>query len=124
MDDFGTGYSSLGQLKQLQIDELKIDKSFITSLPDDEHNAAIVRSMIELAHNLKLEVVAEGVESAATLRWLNDHGCERAQGHYFSPAIPSEECINWIRNWERFAAEESASTDTSETMIFKPRPVI
>ena len=78
LDDFGTGYSSLSHLQKLPVDELKIDRTFVTQLPDDPQNAAIVKSVIELAHNLGLEVVAEGVETTAALRWLREQDREPA----------------------------------------------
>ena len=79
---YGTGQASLGYLKRLDIDELKIDKSFIIPLVDNEHDAIIVRSTIELAHNLGLRVVGEGVEDQTTLEWLRSAGCEQAQGFH------------------------------------------
>ncbi len=82
IDDYGTGQASLGYLKRLDIDELKIDKSFITRLVDNQHDAIIVRSTIELAHNLGLRVVGEGIEDESTLAWLRAAGCEQAQGFH------------------------------------------
>ena len=121
MDDFGTGYSSLGHLQQLPVDELKIDRSFVTNLPDKHQNAAIVRSIIDLAHNLGLEVVAEGVETTAALRWLREEGCERAQGYYLSKPIPSDEFESWLRNWQERAAEPESQPDPGDSLILKPR---
>jgi diguanylate cyclase (GGDEF)-like protein len=121
MDDFGTGYSSLGHLRALPVDELKIDRSFITNLPDQQQNTAIVRSIIELAHNLKLEVVAEGVESSAALRWLREEGCERAQGYYFSKPLPAENFVAWLRNWNSLADETDENTDYTDSLILRPR---
>jgi EAL domain-containing protein (putative c-di-GMP-specific phosphodiesterase class I) len=81
MDDFGTGYSSLSYLRRLPVSQLKIDQSFISGLSQGE-DEALVRSIIDLAHNLKLEVVAEGVESQALCDRLRDLGCDHAQGHF------------------------------------------
>lgn len=87
MDDFGTGYSSLAQLKRLPVDEVKIDRSFISNLEDDADNQVIVRSTIELAHNLGLEVVAEGVETEAEWQLLNGWNCDVAQGYLISAPV-------------------------------------
>jgi len=100
MDDFGTGYSSLEHLQQLPVDELKIDRTFVMPLPDHPGNSAIVRSVVQLAHNLGLEVVAEGVENIGALRWLREIGCERAQGYYLSKPMPASEFIGWVHNWK------------------------
>jgi diguanylate cyclase (GGDEF)-like protein len=88
LDDFGTGYSSLSMLKRLPVRELKIDRSFITDLLDDAGDAAIVRSTVELAHNLDLRVVAEGVESEAAWDLLASWDCDVAQGYHLSPPLP------------------------------------
>jgi diguanylate cyclase (GGDEF)-like protein len=120
LDDFGTGYSSLSHLQKLPVDELKIDRTFVTQLPDDPQNAAIVKSVIELAHNLGLEVVAEGVETTAALRWLREQGCERAQGFYLSKPMPAELFVSWLRSWERLANEEE-DCDPTDSLILRPR---
>ena len=90
VDDFGTGYSSLANLKRLPVDGIKIDKSFVIDMPHDASDAAIVRSTIDLAHNLGLRVVAEGVESHEAWRRLEDLGCDLAQGFHVSRPIPAE----------------------------------
>ena len=91
VDDYGTGYSSLSYLRSLPVDTLKIDRSFVTSMLHDEGNAVIVRSTIELAHNLGLRVVAEGVEDEATREALAMLGCHFAQGYYLSRPLPADE---------------------------------
>jgi diguanylate cyclase len=89
IDDFGTGYSSLGYLRRLPVDELKIDKSFVLEMTTDESDALIVRSTIDLAHNLGLRVVAEGVESAEAWMRLAALGCDLAQGFHLSRPLPA-----------------------------------
>lgn len=121
MDDFGTGYSSLSHLQKLPVDELKIDRSFIINLPDERQNAAIVRSIIELAHNLALEVVAEGVETTAALRWLREEGCERAQGYYLSKPMPAQDFEEWLGRWERLGRDMTEQHDPGESLILRPR---
>ena len=91
IDDFGTGYSSLSYLKQLPVDELKIDRSFVMDMTDNENDEVIVRATIELAHAMELRVVAEGVENQATLDRLIQMGCNIVQGYFFSKPIPAEE---------------------------------
>ncbi|MBI2704643.1 MAG: EAL domain-containing protein [Actinobacteria bacterium] len=96
IDDFGTGYSSLAYLKNLPIDELKIDRSFVGHMVRDDNDLTIVRSTIDLSHNLGLDVVAEGVEDAQTLRLLRDLGCDRAQGYHISRPVPADDLTAWI----------------------------
>ncbi len=91
IDDFGTGYSSLSYLKKLPVSEVKIDRSFIMDMANDEEDASIVRSVIELTHSLGLQVVAEGVENAETLSLLDELECDMAQGYYFSKPVPAAE---------------------------------
>ena len=96
VDDFGTGYSSLAYLKRLPVDELKIDRSFVTALATDEADAAIVASTIGLGHSLGLRVTAEGVEDRATWERLAALGCDLAQGYYIARPLPSEEFGPWL----------------------------
>jgi len=97
VDDFGTGYSSLSYLKQLPVDEIKIDKSFVISMALDDSDATIVRSTIDLGHNLGLNVVAEGVETVETFAQLLQGGCDVAQGFLFSRPVSSEAFQRWVR---------------------------
>jgi EAL domain-containing protein (putative c-di-GMP-specific phosphodiesterase class I) len=95
IDDFGTGYSSLAYLKRLPVDELKIDKSFVMGMATGEDDAMIVRSTIDLAHNLGLTVVAEGVETAAIFEQLRQLSCDEAQGYHIARPLPVEEFLLW-----------------------------
>jgi EAL domain-containing protein (putative c-di-GMP-specific phosphodiesterase class I) len=91
VDDFGTGYSSLASLQRFPIDLLKIDRSFVTRLPDEEDAGTIVWAVVRLAHNLHLRVVAEGVETPEQLAALKQYGCDIAQGYLFSKPVPGDE---------------------------------
>jgi EAL domain-containing protein (putative c-di-GMP-specific phosphodiesterase class I) len=99
LDDFGTGYSSLAYLKRLPVDELKIDKSFVMSMETDLDDAKIVRSTIDLAHNLGLTVVAEGVENAKVWDLLRELNCDQAQGYHMGKPMPSDEFRKWSASW-------------------------
>lgn len=93
IDDFGTGYSSLNYLKQFTVDTLKIDQSFIRNLPDNPDDAQITRTIIAMAHNLGLGVIAEGVETKEQLQFLQQEKCEEVQGFYFSKPLPEAEFL-------------------------------
>ncbi|HEV7888866.1 MAG TPA: bifunctional diguanylate cyclase/phosphodiesterase [Acidimicrobiales bacterium] len=112
IDDFGTGYSSLAYLKRLPVNGLKIDKSFVQHLTTDENDAVIVRSTIDLARNLGLDVVAEGVETKEAWDALHKLGCHLAQGYYLSPPLAADEFLQWWRSWtsrgERLAPGQQA----------------
>jgi diguanylate cyclase (GGDEF)-like protein len=97
IDDFGVGYSSLGYLSELPVDVLKIDRSFVMKMAESGHEAMIVRTTIDLGHNLGLEVVAEGVETVEVARLLRDGGCDLAQGFYFSHPQPAVELDEVLR---------------------------
>jgi diguanylate cyclase (GGDEF)-like protein len=97
IDDFGTGYSSLAYLKQLPVDELKIDKSFVLDLEERENDAVIVRSTIDLAHNLGLKVTAEGVETQAIWDILSILGCDFSQGYLMGKAMPADQLTTWLQ---------------------------
>ncbi len=96
VDDFGTGYSSLAYLRRLNVDELKIDKSFVLQLGSRDNDAVIVRSTVELAHNLGLRCVAEGVENTAALALLREWGCDVAQGYHLSRPMPAAAVLPWV----------------------------
>ena len=106
LDDFGTGYSSLSYLKQLPINTLKIDKSFIDNIVTNEREKAIVDGIIQLAQKIDLDVIAEGVETKEQIKLLKSMGCNQIQGYYFSKPLPASEIeekflkTNWIESYE------------------------
>lgn len=100
IDDYGTGYSSLNYISQLKFDELKIDKAFILDLDHSSRNLAIVKATIEMAKNLKLKVVAEGVESKAIELKLSESGCDIVQGYYYSKPLPFDDYLIWLDNYK------------------------
>ncbi|MEP7155076.1 MAG: GGDEF domain-containing phosphodiesterase [Betaproteobacteria bacterium] len=97
VDDFGTGYSSLSYVKNFPLDELKIDKLFVQHMRQSKADQQIVRSVIDLAHNFELSVVAEGVEDEATYKDLKKMGCDMAQGFLMSPALTSPKLLEWLK---------------------------
>ena len=99
MDDFGTGYSSLSYLKKFPIDVIKIDRSFIKDIPGNQDDMEITSAVIAMAHNLKLKVVAEGIETGAQLGFLRRHKCDIGQGYLFDRAIPGRELIDGLRRY-------------------------
>lgn len=109
IDDFGTGHSSLAQLRNIPLHELKIDRSFVSNILEEKENEAIVRSTIDLAHNMGLEVCAEGVENEETLRYLAGAGCEQAQGYYLSKPVPSDYLIDWLEKYKPVAYRDRRS---------------
>jgi diguanylate cyclase (GGDEF)-like protein len=107
VDDFGTGYSSLAYLRELPIDELKLDRSFVQPMADDPRAAAIVRSTISLAHSLGMRLVAEGVENEITAGHLALSGCDVSQGFFFSKALPPLELERWLDDRPDMAGMEA-----------------
>lgn len=98
IDDFGTGYSSLSYLKRLPANAVKIDKSFVIGMVQDPNDAAIVRTSVDLAHNLGLKVIAEGVESQDVMQLLGEQGCDSAQGYYITRPLSAEDFVRWVEN--------------------------
>ncbi|WP_163834897.1 putative bifunctional diguanylate cyclase/phosphodiesterase [Spartinivicinus ruber] len=115
IDDFGTGYSSLSYLRKLPIDTLKIDQMFVEDIPDDPDAASIARSIINLAHNLRLQVVAEGVENEKALGFLQAEGCDICQGYLFSPPLPAEQLLESYEQLTETAYMESTLAPQSVT---------
>jgi len=99
IDDFGTGYSSLSYLKRLPVNKLKIDRSFVMSMENSESDISIVRSTIDLAHNLNLEVIAEGIENEASWDLLAKMGCNYGQGYYMGKPMPAAQYSEWLEEW-------------------------
>jgi EAL domain-containing protein (putative c-di-GMP-specific phosphodiesterase class I) len=98
LDDFGTGYSSMAYLQTMPLDELKIDRRFISVIQSSRSDEAIVRAILQLAHALDLEVVAEGVEDANTWDILHEMGCDMAQGFLWSRPVPARDLAAWLAN--------------------------
>ncbi len=97
IDDFGTGYSSLSYLKRFPIDNIKIDRSFIKDIPGNSNDLSITHTIIDLTHNLRLKVIAEGVETSEQLEFLREHGCDEMQGYFFSRPLPEVEFLAFVQ---------------------------
>ncbi|MCB2029988.1 MAG: EAL domain-containing protein, partial [Rhodoferax sp.] len=98
IDDFGTGYSSLAYLVQLPLNALKIDRAFVLGLDQGRQSVMIVKSIMSLAHSLKLQVVAEGVETEAQAAQLHDMGCDLMQGYLFSKPLPFDQLVALLKD--------------------------
>jgi EAL domain-containing protein (putative c-di-GMP-specific phosphodiesterase class I) len=114
VDDFGTGYSSLAYLKRFPLDTLKIDREFVRDCVSDPDDAAIAQSIVSLAHNLGLQVVAEGVETREQLEYLASVGCDAMQGYYFSRPVPQQDCTKMLIENRRMSVQVPAVRAANE----------
>ncbi len=121
VDDFGTGYSSLANLRRLPIDELKIDRSFVAPMLYDESDLIIVRSTINLGHDLGLRIIAEGVEDCATMHQLALLGCDLAQGYHVSRPMPADAFVEWLRSANTYHA--AARQPVTHAAAIEPGPL-
>ncbi|MHA4870585.1 EAL domain-containing protein [Duganella sp. PWIR1] len=117
IDDFGTGYSSLAYLKRFPIDKLKIDIAFVREVTSNPDDAAIVLAIINMAHSLKLNVIAEGVEKEAQLSYLRRHGCDEMQGYYFSRPLPADDFEAMLREGRRMQAPADENVVEQQTLL-------
>jgi len=117
VDDFGSGYSSLGYLSDLPIDELKLDRSFISPMAQDPRTAALVASTIALAHSLGLRMVAEGVETDVAYTALTRFGCDQAQGYFMSRPVPADELDHWLSRWRAVGQPAEVVRSRSSTAL-------
>ena len=96
IDDFGTGYSSLSYLKKLPVNEIKIDRSFVMEMANNNDDQVIVHTTLTMGHNLSLDVVAEGIEDAGTMEKLRQMGCDLAQGYHIARPMPGADFLIWL----------------------------
>ncbi len=121
IDDFGTGYSALSYLRDLPIDEVKLDKNFIAPILGDPRAAAVVQAVIDLSKRLGINTVAEGIENAETAAWLHDHGCDVGQGFFLSPPLPSERLLALVAGPARQNVHNSPAGQGSGRLTFSCR---
>ncbi|MDG1858203.1 MAG: EAL domain-containing protein [Emcibacteraceae bacterium] len=119
IDDYGTGYSSMSYLKQLPIKELKVDKSFVLDLATNKEDEILVRSTIELGHNLGLKVTAEGVEDQISLEKLRSYGCDLIQGYHVSRPLPIADLYDFIKNSPYGLNDKVVETQEAKIRVLK-----
>jgi diguanylate cyclase (GGDEF)-like protein/PAS domain S-box-containing protein len=124
IDDFGTGYSSLSYLKRFPIDVLKIDQSFVCDLVTDPDDAAIVRSIISLAHSLHMRVIAEGVETESQLSYLRRHACDQIQGYYFSEPLTADAFEQLLRQGKSLPVEHESVANEQTLLLIDDEPSV
>jgi len=120
IDDFGTGYSSLAYLRQLPVQELKIDRSFVMFMDKNSSDASIVKSTIDLAHNLGLIVVAEGIENEFVLNQLARLGCNEGQGYFIGKPMPEKDFSIWLERWE---GQNEIDIDIGDDLSYAVNPL-
>jgi EAL domain-containing protein (putative c-di-GMP-specific phosphodiesterase class I) len=101
LDDFGTGYSSLSYLKAFDLDYIKIDRSFISGIPDDTNDCSITQAIISMAKSLSMGVIAEGAETQAHIDFLTTRDCDKVQGYFYGKPMPYKEFLDFIDNWQQ-----------------------
>jgi EAL domain-containing protein (putative c-di-GMP-specific phosphodiesterase class I) len=113
IDDFGTGYSSFSYLRHFPVDELKIDRAFVTHLATDLADRKIAKVLIEIAHTFGLQALAEGVEDAPTVAVLTELGCNAVQGWFYAKAMPADEAIAWVEAFNARSAHPAGRLETA-----------
>jgi EAL domain-containing protein (putative c-di-GMP-specific phosphodiesterase class I) len=99
IDDYGTGYAMMQQLKIIPATELKIDKCFVQAMSGNDRDRIMIKKTIEMGHDLGMKVLGEGVETQEQLDLLREEGCDRAQGYFFSRALPAKELVSWLKTY-------------------------